>query len=101
MSLGAPMDVMLPMAVCVPKNDLLSGPLGTVISTITGGFGGLLQGVAIVMIIILGLLAIVTILSDKARTYMKGIALVFLIMLAIPVTIAMLMSIGVLFDNIC
>jgi hypothetical protein len=67
------------LAACIKTNDLLSGPLSGVIGLFTGAFGGLLQGLAILMAVVFAVAAVVTIRTDKAAGFLKGIAWALLI----------------------
>lgn len=66
-------------APCIRRNNTLSGPLSGFLNKIGGAFGDLVFVLPPIIMGILAVLAILTILSDRASGFIKAIILVALI----------------------
>ena len=89
------------MKQCIPTNNLLYGPLGPVITQLTGAFGGLFLPVAIMVIILLGILILAFVLSKKGSQFMKAVAGVVAVVLGLPLVILIIASIYTMLNNAC
>ncbi|HET8690121.1 MAG TPA: hypothetical protein VFL81_01675 [Candidatus Saccharimonadales bacterium] len=65
----------VPMAACVKQNKLLLGPLGPFLNKLEGGLGGLLVPLAAVMAVVMCLVAVVTIRSERSSDSLKAMVL--------------------------
>jgi hypothetical protein len=91
----------LPMAQCIPTNDLLYGPLGPIITKLAGGFGGLILPTA-VMVLLLGAVGfVVTVLTKKASMFLRAIGVVVGVILGLPLLILIVSAVYTLLNNAC
>lgn len=81
--LNAAMQSALRFGNCVPSNDTLSGPLAAPLETLIGAANGLMPWIITAVVVVLGIVAVFTIKSDKASGKLKAIAYV----LAVPIVI--------------
>jgi hypothetical protein len=91
----------VPMAPCVPTNQLLVTPMSGVINTISGALGGLLFGIVVVFLVVLALLAVVTVLTKSAPKYLRAMALVALIPIGLILLVITYHAIVVGLNNNC
>ena len=56
---------MVPMATCIPTNDLFTSILAQPIGLVTGGLGGLLDWLVVLVVVILAVIAVVRIIRSK------------------------------------
>lgn len=84
-------------AACIPTNTLLSGPLNPAIGLFTGAFGGLLQGLSILVTVVLVLVTIVTIFRKDASKFMK---LALIVVTLPPVTILIIAIQSAVFNGV-
>ena len=97
----AALPSVLPMADCIPTNDLLYGPLGPVITKLTGAFGGLFLPTAIMMIVLLGILILAFVLSKRGSQFMKAVAGVIAVVLGLPLVILIIASMYTMLNSTC
>ncbi len=95
------LPALVPMDVCIPTNDLLLSPLGPVINTMTGAFGGVLLPLAILAFVILFVVFIVTILSKKASNFLKGMAVIAGAVILAPLAILIVTALYSIMNNAC
>ena len=91
----------MPMAKCVPTNNVLVGPLNSVIDKITGAFGGLIAPLGFMMILLVAALVVVTILTKRAQGLMKAIGMVVGVLLGLPLVVLVVSALYTLLNNAC
>jgi hypothetical protein len=92
---------LMPAATCVPTNNLLSGPLGTVLDKMSGGVGGLLLPIGGMILLVAAIAFIATVLSNKASKFLAAIVRVVAVILGVPLVILIVSAIYVMLNNAC
>lgn len=92
---------MLPMAQCVPTNQLLIAPMAPVINNIVGAIGGVFFGLVVAVLVISAVLALVTILSKTASRHMKNMAMAAGIPIGLILLVITYNAIVVGTNNLC
>jgi hypothetical protein len=88
-------------AVCVQTNNLLLTPLGPVINLFSGAFGGVLQPLAIAVLVILGVIALALILTKHAAKFLRLIGIVLAVPVAVVLAILLFNAIYTAFNHLC
>ena len=94
-------SVILPMAQCIPSNNLLYGPLDGIITQLAGGFGGLFVPLVIMVLLLAGVLFVATILTKKASAFLKAMGAVIGAGLGLPLVILIFAAVYTLLNNAC
>jgi hypothetical protein len=91
----------MPMAQCVPTNDMLAGPMGGLIKTMTGAAGGLLIPMFILVVVIGGVVLLALALTKNASNVMKGLGLAAAAVIAVPLFILLVTSVQAIANGAC
>ncbi len=92
---------MVPMAQCVPTNQLLINPVKPVIDTVVGAIGGVFFGIVIVFLVISAVMALATILNKNSSNHMKNMAKAAGIPIVLILIIIAYNAIVVGMNNVC
>jgi hypothetical protein len=95
------LHTMVPAAQCVPTNQLLIAPMAPVINTIVGAMGGVFFGIVIGMLVLMGVLALVTILNKSSARYMKNMAMAAGIPIGLILLLIAYNAVVVGLNNVC
>ncbi|MEO5949431.1 MAG: hypothetical protein ABIP74_03435 [Candidatus Saccharimonas sp.] len=70
-------SLLIPLKVCVNPNGGLTNPMGGLIGDLSGAVVGLFSPLAIVLTLIVGLLALLTVFTNKGREFLAKIPMPF------------------------
>jgi hypothetical protein len=100
--LGALFNVgILPTEQCIPTNGLFTTALDPVFDLIIGGLGGLFKYIVIGVLVVLGIIALVRIRSDKAAGDIKAMAMVPLVLIGAVLAIVVTVTVFDALNNVC
>lgn len=94
-------SVLVPLVQCIPTGGGQLGPFARLMTTLTSSLGDLLIPATVLMAVLLGLVALLTILSPKAREYIRSLLFVFVIPLAVVFMIMLFLLLWNIFNNAC
>ena len=94
--------IIVPMAQCIPTNDLLTGILANPLGLLTGGIGGLLDWLVVLGVVILATAAIFRIVkAERAHEDISAIVWVMIVPLVAVLAIAIYRGAMAAVGNMC
>ncbi len=101
MTLPVIQPLLVPMDACMPSNDRLLSAAGPMVREITGALGGLTIPIALGVTVLIGLLALFTVVSHRGREYVKLLPLPFVIVIGMILAIMFGTAIITIMNNSC